>query len=333
MGVNISALVERKEIKFEDLKGKIIAIDAFNALYQFLSSIRGADGALLTDSKGRVTSHLQGLFSRTLNLMGRGIKLVYVFDGESPELKILELEKRKERKLAAGDKYRKAVDEEDVDSMLKYSKQSVRLTPEMVNDAKGLLKAMGIPVVEAPSEAEAQAAFMCKRGDVYAAASQDFDALMFGSLRLIRNLTLSQKRKLPSGKYVETFLEMIELKDLLKILEINQEQLICLGILVGTDFNVGGVKGIGPKKALKIVEEKKKKEKIFEGIDVEWRAIYEIFSNIPVTDKYKLKWEAADFNRVRSILVNEHDFSEERVMSLLEKSGVKKGQKDLSSFF
>ena len=151
MGVDLGKIVSRNEIKFEDLKGKIVGVDAFNALYQFLSSIRGADGSLLQDSKGNITSHLQGLFSRTLNLMGKGIKLVYVFDGESPELKFEEREARQARKAEAKSKYEEAVDDEDISLMNKFSKQFVRLEGDMIEESKRLLRAMGIPVVQAKS--------------------------------------------------------------------------------------------------------------------------------------------------------------------------------------
>src|SRR3989344_5583281 len=196
MGVDLGKIVSRNEIKFEDLKGKIVGVDAFNALYQFLSSIRGADGSLLQDSKGNITSHLQGLFSRTLNLMGKGIKLVYVFDGESPELKFEEKEARQARKAEAKSKYEEAVDDEDISLMNKFSKQFVRLEGGMIEESKRLLRAMGIPVVQAKSEAEGQIAYMCRNKDLDYAASQDYDSLLFGAPKLIRNLTLSQKRKI-----------------------------------------------------------------------------------------------------------------------------------------
>jgi len=338
MGVNISDLVSRKEISFDALKGKIIAVDAYNALYQFLSSIRGADGSPLQDSKGRVTSHLQGLFSRTSNLMSKGIKLVYVFDGKAPVLKLQEQERRRHLKEGAEEKYQEALEEEDIELMSKYSRQFSRLNSEMIKESKELLETLGLPVIEAPSEAEAQAAHMCSKGDVYAVASSDYDALLFGSPRLVRNLTLSQKRKVPGGKYVHTFLEFVELEKMLNELCISREQLIVLGILVGTDFNIGGVKGIGPKKALKLVQASEHNFKtLFDDLDVrfDWKEIYELFKHIPVTDSYTLKWKDVDEKKVRKLLVDEHDFSLERVNSSLEKlyEMKEKDQKGLNSFF
>lgn len=331
MGVNLTGIVPRKEIDFDFLKNKSVAIDAFNAIYQFLSSIRGRDGNYLMDSKGGVTSHLQGLFSRSLNLMGKGIKLVYVFDGKPPELKFKEREARRERKALAEDKYKEAASEDNIDDMYKYSRQFMKLDDEMIKESKELIKAMGIPVVQAPSEAEGQVAYMCKKNIVDFASSQDYDSLLFGSPKLVRNLTLSQKRKV-YGKTVYTFLEYLELKDVLKELGLNQEQLIVVGILVGTDFNMKGVKGIGPKKALKLVKDKKGLQdfdKMFRDlkVDFNWRDVYEIFSDLPVDKKIKLKWEDIDEKKVKKLLVDKYEFSLDRISNLLEK--YKKENKNL----
>lgn len=321
MGVNLTGIVPREEIDFNFLKNRSVGVDAYNALYQFLSSIRGADGSHLMDSEGRVTSHLQGLLSRNLNLMAKGIKLVYIFDGEAPKLKGLERLRRAELKYSAEEKYKEALSEEDVDAMQKYSKQFTRISGEMVEESKILISALGIPVVQALSEAEGQIAFMCKNGFLDFAASQDYDSLLFGAPDLVRNLTLSQKRKV-YGKTVYTFLEYINLKNVLKTLEINQEQLIVLGILTGTDFNIGGVKGIGPKKALKLVKENKNNfEEMFKtlNVDFDWGEVYDIFVNLPVEKKIKLKRDDIDEERIMEILVEKHEFNEERVRGLIEK--------------
>lgn len=338
MGVAIHELLPKEEIKFEDLAGKIIGIDAYNALYQFLSSIRGIDGTPLQDSKGRVTSHLQGLFTRSANLMAKGIKIAYIFDGKAPALKLQEQQARQERKAIAMERYKEAEEEEDIEAMGKYAKQFVRLNNEMVEESKELVRALGLPCIEAPSEAEAQGAFMCRNNDIYAVASQDSDALLFGSPRLIRNLTLSQKRRLASGSHVITFLEFIELKKVLEALKISHEQLIVMGILVGTDFNKGGVKGIGPRKALKLVQENRDFNRMFLSLNpwFDWREIYNVFKNIETTTDYKLKWGHVDTAKVHEILVERHEFNKERVQSILdklEKENKKKEQGDLANFF
>ncbi len=341
MGVDLGGIVPRKEIDFSYLSNKVVAIDAFNALYQFLSSIRGQDGNSLMDSRGNVTSHLQGLFTRSLNLMSKGIKLVYVFDGVSPRLKYKEQQERSLRKITAEQKYQTAVDDEDLDAMYKYSKQFTRLNSTMIEESKKLISAMGLPVVEAPSEAEGQVAYLCKKNLVDFSASQDFDSLLFGAPKLIRNLTLSQKRKLASGKVVYTFLEFLELDEILKELNFTQSQLIVLGILTGTDFNNGGIRGIGPRKALKLLKDKTTFDDfdtIFSDLkaDFDWREIYDIFNNLPVTEKVSLTFNPLNPTKVKDILVDTHEFNLERIDKLLLKYTSENkllNQKGLQDFF
>ena len=267
MGLQISEIINKKELEIPELKGKIVAVDAFNVIYQFLSTIRQPDGTPLQDSKGRITSHLSGLFYRNINLIQEGIKLIYVFDGKAPELKNLTREKREESKDEAREKYEKAVEEEDIEAMGKYSKQLSFLDKHKIEESKELLKAMGIAVIQAPGEGEAQASYICKQGDSYSVASQDYDCLLFEAPKLIQNLTLARKRKISSGATIDVKPQLIELKSVLKELEINQEQLICIGVLCGTDYNPGGVKGIGQKKALKLLKEHKTPEEVFEAVE------------------------------------------------------------------
>lgn len=240
MGVPIGDLVPRKEIDLENLYGKKIAIDALNAIYQFLSTIRQRDGTPLMDSKGRITSHLSGLFYRTINLMEAGIKPAYVFDGKPPEFKRKELEKRREAREEAELKWKEALAKGNLEEARKYAQRATKVNEMLIEDAKKLLQLMGIPIIQAPSEGEAQAAYMASKGDVYASASQDYDSLLFGAPRLIRNLTITGKRKMP-GKdvYVEIKPELVVLDEVLKELKITREKLIELAILVGTDYNPG----------------------------------------------------------------------------------------------
>jgi len=252
MGLQVGEIIKKEEISLEDLHGKVIAIDAFNVLYQFLTTIRQYDGSLLTDSKGRVTSHLSGLFYRMTNMMSKGIKPVFVFDGKAPDLKIKTREARKAVKLAAHEKLKAA--ESDAEKA-KYAGRTVVLTKELIEESKELLDALGIPVIQAPAEGEAQAAYLVQQGDAWAVGSQDYDALLFGANRLIQNLTLAKTRKLASGAVVSINPRLIDLEILLDGMEINRNQLICLGILVGTDYNPKGIPGIGQKTALKLVKE------------------------------------------------------------------------------
>lgn len=346
MGLQIGELVPRKQIRIEDLKGKIIAVDAFNTIYQFLANIRQIDGTPLMDNKKRITSHLSGLFYRTTNLMSRGLKLVYVFDGKPPELKRETNRERFERKKEAEEKYLEAKEEGRIDEMFKYSRQNIRLTDEIVEESKKLVRALGLPVVQAPGEGEAQASLIA-RNEAFAVASQDYDSLLFGCNKLIQNLTLAKKRKISSGAYVPVEPELIDLENVLNSLQISHEQLICLGILAGTDFNPGGVKGIGPKKALILVQKYKQPYLIFQAVEkqllqegkeltFDWQEIFELFKKPNVNREYRIDFHDFNENEIKDLLCDEHDFSSERVQSALDKLKEAREfnkQKDLKQWF
>lgn len=337
MGVKLPGVLPIKAIGWEDLKDKKIAIDASNMLYQFLSSIRQRDGTLLMDSQGRITSHLSGTFYRMLNLLQKGIYPCVCFDGKSPSLKIHEREEREHRKRIAEEKLQKAMEEEDVESMGKYAKQTSRLNSEMINNTKELLKSMGIPAIQSPQEADAQISFMCEKKDVDFAASSDADCLLHGCPKTIVNLTLSQTRRLPNGKFVYIKPQLIELDDVLKHLNINQDQLIIMGILTGTDYNPKGIPGIGPKKALLLVQQNKNFEKLFAQLnpDFDWKKIYAIFKSMPIMKNYQLKWTELDEEKVLRLLVDKYEFNEERIRALLNKNKQEKEnkkQKSLTDF-
>jgi len=326
MGVQLTDLVTKHEMELEALKGRKIGIDAFVSLYQFLSIIRQYDGTPLMDSRGRVTSHYSGLFYRTIKLIEKGIKPAYVFDGKPPKLKSRTIEERVSKRDEAKEKWQKALKKGDLEEARKYAQASTRLSKEMVKGAKELLKAMGVPIIQAPSEGEAQAAYMNIKGDIWATGSQDYDSLLFGAPRLIKNVTITGKRKIPRKNiYIEIKPELIELKELLKELEIDRKKLIWIGIMVGTDFN-DKLPGIGPKTALKLVKEYDRFEEILEHLretkkiefNFDYHEIEEIFLKIPTTDDYKLKWKAPDVDKVKEFLVEEHDFSEDRVENALD---------------
>jgi flap endonuclease-1 len=329
MGVNLKDLISptcRQEI--DDLRvlaRKVIALDAYNALYQFLAAIRQPDGTPLMDSKGNITSHLSGLFYRTINLVENGLKLVYVFDGKPPELKREELERRRVRREKAAELMVKAYSEGEVREAAKYAVQAVHLTEPMVKEAKRLLEAMGIPYIQALGEGEAQAAYLAKKGLAWATGSQDYDSLLFGTPRLIRNLTITGKRKLP-GKdiYVEIKPEIIELDKLLKTLGITLEQLIEVGILIGTDYNPDGVEGVGPKTALQLIKTYGSLEKVLRVLPKarfpeDPMKIKEYFLKPPVIDIDRIEWREPDRNAIIQILVKDHDFSLDRVENALKR--------------
>jgi len=345
MGVNLTELVQSaKPIGFEDLAGRRIAIDAYNTMYQFLSIIRDRfTGEPLKDSKGMVTSHLSGIFYRTARMLEHRIEPVYVFDGKPPAFKKRTTEARNRVREDARKKWEQAVEKKDYEAVRRYSQQASRLTEDMIGEAKKLLDAMGIPWVQAPSEGEAQAAAMVSKGQAWSTGSQDWDSLLFATPRFVKNLTITGRRKVPrKEKYVEIVPELIVLDGVLKELGIGQEQLIVLGILVGTDYNPGGIKGIGPKKALDLVKQHKTLESAISQVkwDAETSAadIFNFFSNPPVEEIKKDAIEPGklDAEGLKRVMVDEHEFSEDRLegtLKKLEKASVGSGQAKLASFF
>jgi len=343
LGVDLSDLVSKRKTSLEVLSGKSIAVDAYNAMYQFLAIIRGVSGEPLMDRQGRITSHLSGLLYRTTNLAERGVRLVYVFDGVPPALKEAELKRRMKVKDEALAKYEEARKRGAMEEARKYAQMTARLKDLMVDDAERLLGLMGVPWVQAPSEGEAQAAYLAAKGDVWAAASQDYDSLLFGAPRLIRNLAITGKRKLPRKEvYVEVEPEIVELPQALSELNLTQKQLVDLGILIGTDFNPKGLKGVGPKTALRLIKEHGTLEVLVQAhkegeFPEDLTTIREIFLHPNVSDNYVLEWKKPDIEGVIRFLCGERDFSETRVRNALEKmmAGLEsgKGKKTLESFF
>ncbi len=324
MGVKISDIIPRRELEMSEIRGKTLAVDALNTLYQFLSIIRQYDGTPLKDEKGNVTSHLSGIFYRSLNLMQSGVKLVYVFDGKPPVFKAGTNSERRKVRAEAKKKWAEAVEKGELKEARKYAQASVEMTDEVLKESKELLCALGIPVVDAPSEGEAQAAYMAGKGIVYAAASSDYDALLFGAPRLVRNLNITGKRKLAGTNiYRDIRPEMIDLPLLLRKLRITREQLINLGILIGTDYNPGGIKGVGPKTALKLVREHKTLPELEKNIEwnfnVSAREIRDFFLNPPVIDDCDVAGREIEWEKIRGILCDRHDFSSERVDSMFRK--------------
>jgi flap endonuclease-1 len=343
MGVDLGDLLPRKKVGLDDLSGKTFAVDAYNTLYQFLAIIRGPTGEPLMDSQRRVTSHLTGILYRTTNLAERGIKLVYVFDGKPPTLKQAEIKRRRVAKEAAAVKYQTAIQRGEPAEARKFAQATASLKDQMVEDAHTLLTYLGVPQVQAPSEGEAQAAFMATKGDVWAAVSQDYDSLLFGARKLVRNLAITGRRKVPSKEaYVQVEPEIIELETALGSLGLTRAQLVDLGILVGTDFNPDGFKGIGPKTALKLVKEYGsldaigKKDPGFktpENLD----QLRNIFVKPEITTNYRLEWREPDIEGIVRFLCGDRDFNEERVRTAVERArgGLSKhaGKQTLDSFF
>ena len=343
MGVNLSQLVEKEEITIEDLINKKVGIDSYNMLYQFLASIRGQDGLPLADSHGNITSHITGLFYRTINLLEKGIKPIYVFDGIPSELKRETLNKRREVRTDAEKKASEALQAGKMDEAKKYGSRALKLTKDMVDEAKEFLKLLGIPIIEAPEEGEAQASVMVSKGQLDGVVSQDFDALLFGATQLYRNIGFSGKRKVPGKNfYVDIKPEHLDLEKILTQLKISRQKLIWLGILVGTDFNDKFPK-IGPKTAIKLVQEFNTFEDIIEKTghepDFDYKEIEDLFMNpvsVEIPDS-QIEAKNPDKEKLMEFLVEKHDFSKDRVENTLNKflkqKEEKEKQKGLSEWF
>ena len=340
MGLDLKPLLIREKTKLEAFTNKIVAIDAYNAIYQFLAIIRGPEGLHLTDAQGRVTSHITGLFYRNINFLSLGIKPVYVFDGKPPSLKSAEIEHRKQTKKDATVKYERAVSEGNMEDARKYAQQTTSMKDGMIQDSKHLLDLFGIPYVQAPSEGEATAALLTTTGQADVAASQDFDSILFGAKKLVRNFTNSGRRKLPNrNTYIEIEPEIIDYQKNLVELGITQEQLIDVGILIGTDFNPDGFERIGPKTAIKMIKEHGRLEDVkqiqgqLEQID--YNAIRKIFLKPEVANVDKIEFDEIRYDDIIDYMSNERSFSRDRVNSSLNrlKKSLEKKSQTLEKWF
>ncbi|MFH0713317.1 MAG: flap endonuclease-1 [Candidatus Micrarchaeota archaeon] len=327
MGVDIGSILQKRETTLEALAGKRLAIDAFNTLYQFITIIRQPDGTPLMDSHGRITSHLSGLFYRTCSLMEKGIKPVYVFDGKPSDLKKRTLEERAAVKKHAELQRLEAIKEGDIERAGALAQRTAKLGSVEIEQSKQLLTIMGVPWVQAPGEGEAQCAAMAQQGIVDAAASQDYDTLLFGTPILVRNLTIAGKKKIPRRNMtMEVKPEEINLEESLQKLNITREKLIWIGLLNGTDFNEG-IYGIGPKKALKLAQDTQHTnfDSILQeiGKEMQWKEVYDLFMhpNVVEVDKDTLKQrEPPQREEIFKLMVEEHEFSKERVESSLKRA-------------
>ncbi|MBZ2165713.1 flap endonuclease-1 [Methanobacterium spitsbergense] len=328
MGVKFRDIISPESIKFEQLESKIVALDAANIIYQFLSSIRQVDGTPLMDQNGNITSHFSGILYRTSSLIEKGIRPVYIFDGTSDILKKGTQDKRREVKEESQKKMEKALEEGRIEDARKYAVRTSRMSPKIVEGSKKLLELLGVPYIQARGEGEAQASYMVENGDAWCVGSQDYDCILFGATKMVRNLTIT------GGK---SNLELIDLKKVLENLGITREQLVDIAILVGTDFNLG-VKGIGAKTGLKLIKEHENIFNVINKLDIEMEVEPEILRNIflkhEVEPDYSLKWKSPDTEGVVRFLCGDHDFSEVRVLSALDKfKKIDNKQKSLKDWF
>jgi len=325
MGVQLGPLIVKRVINLRDLEGRVLAVDASSILYQFLSLIRYPDGTPLMDGHGHVTSGLVGLFYRSSRLIYEyGIPMAFVFDGKRPEIKFSwlteeEREKRERQREKTIREWREAVERRDLATAYSKAVTTGRLDSQVISDAKRLLDLMGVPWIQAPSEAEAQAAYMAKEGAAWASNSGDYDSLLFGTPRMARYISIA-------GKYRNVWMpskpEIIELDRFLRALRIKHEQLIDLALLIGTDYN-RGIKGIGPKRALALVRRYGMIEYIPSSIIAQFHddlaTIRAAFMKPNVTGEYEIEFKPIDREGIVRFLCDERQFDEGKVLSALRK--------------
>ncbi len=339
MGVDISGILVKHQTSIKENSGVTVSIDAFNIIYQFLSSIRGEDGEPLKDENGNITSHLSGIFYRTATLLENNIKPVYSFDGKPYRLKNETLKERKAIKEKNIAELNLAIEARDTIKIKNLSSRINYITEDIITESKKLLDIMGVPWIQAPSEGEAQASYMSKIGKVDSVISQDYDCLLLGARRVLRNFTMYGRRRISgTGKFINITPEIIDLKENLDNLGITQNQLIDIGILVGTDFNPG-IRGIGAKTGLSLIKKYgdvesvlRQKEKTIENLD----EIREFFLNPPVEDVGELKFTSPDKEEIIKYLCIEHSFSQSRINAILdhiEKNYSGANQSSLDKYF
>ena len=313
MGLPLRDIVTAQQLPWDALAGRTLAVDGFNAVYQFLATIRQRDGQLFTDPNGHVTSHLVGVFYRTTSLLREGVLPLWVFDGRPPDRKAGTIRQRIAAKEKAEEEWQAALAAGDLETARRKAAQTSRLTRPMVEELQQLLRALGVPTVQAPGEGEAQAAAMAARGSVWASASEDYDTLLFGAPRLVRGLAARGSGSAAAGA------QLVDRSELLALLGIDGEELILLGLIVGTDFN-DGVRGYGPKKALKVVQEHLGFEATARkvGLDLaEAQEVAEIFRHPNAVDVNPPAFGPVDEEAVRRLLVDDHGFAEDRVRAAI----------------
>jgi flap endonuclease-1 len=323
MGVYLTPIIVKTVLSLEDLRGQRLAVDANNYLYQFLALLRASDGTPLHDQQGRITSHLAGLLFRTTRLIhDYALHLVFVFDGAPPALKQEEIRKRRTQRQRAEQAWQLARARGDYASAFSKAVMTSRLTAPMITDAQQLLQLLGIPWIQAPSEAEAQCAFLARNKDVWAASSKDYDTLLFGAPRLLRFLTLTGQEYLPSQRRSRPLHpELIDLATCLAAWQLTRCQLIDVALLIGTDFNPG-IKGIGPKRALKAIRQYGAIEQLPADLKAQLdtqcaKAIRQFFLQPPVTSDYVLEYQGLQEDALRHFLVDDRAFSERRISTAI----------------
>lgn len=324
MGANLTPLMPREKIGLKGVAGKTLAVDALNAVYQFLALVRDRRGGPMRNERGLVTSHLIGLATRYSKLaLENKCRFIFVFDGPPHPLKRREVERRREIREKALEEYKRLIEAGDYERAFSKAVAAASVDEWILESSRKLIQLMGFPVLDAPADAEAQAALIVSRGDAWAVSSQDWDSLLYGSLRLVRYITLTGFEWLPSKQVARKLEpELIELGRVLAALGISRRQLVEIAVLSGTDFN-RGVRGIGPRRAYKLIKTYGSLDRLpsdmRKALPENYPEVVELFLNPPVREDYSIEFREPDEEGLYRFLVEENSFSRKRAELVAER--------------
>lgn len=267
-------------VPFDQLSGRIVAVDAHNWLYRYLTTtVRWTDADAYTTEDGTEVANLIGIVRGLPKFFEHELIPIFVFDGEVTDLKADEVAERRAKKEAAVEELEAAREAGDMIEVARYEARTQRLTPTIQRTTRELFDILDIPFIDAPAEGEGQAAAMAQAGDVDYVGTEDYDALLFGAPLTLRQLTSKGDP------------EVMDLEATLETLEITREQLVDVAILCGTDFN-DGLDGFGPKTAMKSIREHGTLEKVLEAENEEMplaTAVRSLFLEPTVTTEYEIR--------------------------------------------
>lgn len=300
-----------EDVSFTDVHGTVVAIDAHNWLYRYLTTtVRWTASEAYTTPDGTEVANLIGIVRGLPKFFEHEMYPVFVFDGAVTDLKEDEIEERRAARHKAESRLEDALDAGDSMEAARLASQTQRLTPTIQSTTRELFEILDIPIIEAPAEGEAQASYMARQGDVDYVGTEDYDALLFGAPYTLRQLTSKGDP------------ERMDFEATLREHEISHAQLVDIAILIGTDFNEG-VTGFGPKTALKAIRKHGDLDAVLDDSDVvipDAPRVQELFLDPPVTDAYEVDTGISpDIAGARSYLTRTWGIPEEMIETGLER--------------
>jgi len=240
---DLRSLAVIDDIAFEDVGGSVVAVDAHNWLYRYLTTtVRFTSDAKYTTADGEEVANLVGVVQGLPKFFEHDLTPVFVFDGSVADLKEDEVAQRREEREKREEKLEAARERGDAEAISRLDSQTQRLTDTILTTTREVFEHLDVPIVDAPAEGEAQAAHMARQGTVDYVGTEDYDALLLGAPLTLRQLTSSGDP------------ELMDFEATLDHHGITWEQLVDAAILMGTDFNPG-IDGVGPKTAITLVKE------------------------------------------------------------------------------